>query len=132
MQSFFQIKKKLHCYGMLNDTYCPLPSLPSSYTIPSNDQARCIKKLDQINPFNPVRDLKHSFSLCFADASVKHDACYLFKNPVLLMQKSRPLIEFKSDDVMKITFLKLWDLLGYSEIYLPKMCRDKFRWICME
>ena len=38
------------------------------------------------------------------------------------MQKSGLLIEFKSDDVMKITFLKLWDLLGYSEIYLPKMC----------
>ena len=31
------------------------------------------------------------------------------------MQKSGLVMEFKSDDVMKITFLKLCDLLGYSE-----------------
>ena len=57
--------------------------------------------------------LRHWFSLCFADASVKHDACYLFKNTVLLMKKSGLLIEFKSDDVMKITF---WNM-GFVGIF---------------
>ena len=71
--------------------------------------------------------LRHWFSLCFADASVKHDACYLFKNTVLLMKKWGLLIEFKSDDVMKITFLKYricWDILKEQiwKAYLPKMC----------
>ena len=80
-----------------------LARLGTAYTKPGSDQ-----------PCNPVCDLRHWFSLCFADASVKHDACYMFKNTVLLMQKSGLLIEFKSDDVMRITFWNYgicWDIL---------------------
>ena len=99
---------------MPNDTFCPLPSLPSSYTVPSKIRHGVYKTLIRWTPVILSQILRHWFSLCFADASVKRDACYLFKNTVLLMQKSGLVIEFKSDDVMRITFWNYgicWDIL---------------------